>query len=266
MLKLNYMIKCMSALILSIVLYSRSSAVTVAYLYALDADVTALTAGGATMLRSEAVGDRTLRTYRLGAHTLIAVQMGSGQSESAVSAEMVLARRSMDAVISTGVVGALDEQFAVGDVVLVESILAWQAGSVRDGAWVETPRSRPKLTPWLTTSWGLPRAGVASGDVFVADDGERARLRSLTGMLLIDMNLHGIQVAANAHALPVLHLRMVSDRAGAAAPEEFRQFARDYRGELARRVVEWLATLPADAESPSEYPSLQRLDSAKNRP
>jgi nucleoside phosphorylase len=239
---------------------------TVAYLYALDADVDALMVSGATMLRSETVGDRTVRTYRAGAHTLIAMRMGSGQTESAVSAEMILARRAVDAVVTTGVVGALDEQFTIGRAVLVESVLAWQTGSLRDGSWVETPRSRPKLTQWLPATMDLPRAGVTSGDVFVADDGERERLRSVTGMPLIDMNLQGIQNAANAHSLPVLHLRMVSDRAGSAAPEEFRQFARDYRGELARLLVTWLATLPPDPESPDQYPALQKLDPAKVQP
>ncbi len=258
--------KFLSTSLLLIILPTSSPCLTLAYLYALESDVEALMASGATILRSEAVGDRTVRTYRVGAHTLIATQMGSGQTESAISAEMILARRAVDAVVTTGVVGALDEQFTPGRAVLVESILAWQTGSLRDGAWAETPRSRPKLTPWLPATLDLPRAGVASGDVFVADDGERARLRSVTGMPLIDMNLQGIQNAANAHSLPVLHLRVVSDRAGLAAAEEFRQFTRDYRGDLARLLVTWLATLPPDQESPNQYPALQKLDPAKVQP
>jgi len=258
--------KSLIAITLLSVFLTEASALTLAYLYALEADVEALKEAGATLVRSEAVGDRTLRVYRVGAHTLIAAQMGSGQTESAVSAEMILARRAVDAVVSTGVAGALDEQFAVGKTVMVESIFAWQAGSFRDGAWAETPRSRPRITPWLPAAWDLPRAGVASGDVFVADDGERERLRSATGMPLIDMNLQGIQNAANAHSLPALHLRVVSDRAGSAASEEFRQFTRGYRGDLARRLVEWLRMLPADVESPSKYPALQRLTQPTAQP
>ncbi len=57
----------------------------------------------------------------------------------------------------------------------------------------------------------------------------------------------------------MLHVRVVSDRAGGEAPEEFRQFTRDYRGDLARRLAEWLSTLPPDTESPSQYPALRRL-------
>ncbi len=262
MLKLIIVYNYVMAFILALIFISRMPAATIAYLHALESDVAALSSAGANLLRSESAGDRTLRTYRLGAHTIIAAPMGSGQSESAVSATVILARRAVDAMVTTGVVGALDDRFAIGDVVLVDNILAWQAGSLRDGSWSETPRSRPVLRAWHTAGWDLPRVGVASGDVFVADDGERARLRSVTGMVLIDMNLLGLQNAANTYGLPTLHLRVVSDRAGAAAPEEFRLFTRDYRGDLARRLVEWLATLPPDTESPSQYPALQRLQPA----
>lgn len=266
MLRLKIVYKYLMAFILPLTFIFTANGSVVAYLYALEADLAALTAAGASLVRSEAAGDRTLRTYRLGAHTLIVAPMGSGQSESAVSATAILARRAVDAMVTTGVVGALDDQFAIGDVVLIESVLAWQAGSLRDGAWAETPRSRPELRLWNASSWTVPRVGVASGDVFVADDAERVRLRSTTGMPVIDMNLQGLQNAANAYSLPVLHLRVVSDRAGAEAPEEFRQFTRDYRGDLARRLVEWLSTLPPDTESPSQYPALRRLQPVDPQP
>lgn len=240
-----------------------ASSATFAFLYALEADASALAAAGASITRTETIGNRTLRSFRVGEHTLIGVLMGSGQTESAVSTEAILARRAVDAVITTGVVGALDDTLKIGEIVVIDKIFAWQVGSHRAGAWAETSRSRPVITPWAKVDVPGPRAGVASGDVFIADESERVRLRSVTGMSLVDMNLHGIQTATITHALPALHLRIVSDHAGNEASEEFRKFALTYKGELGTRVADLIKSLPQDDESPLSYPALKRLAPAQ---
>jgi nucleoside phosphorylase len=232
---------------------------TIAFLYALEQDLTSLVAAGATVARTETVGDRTVRTYRLGTHTVVGAMMTSGQAESAVSIATVLAKHRVDAVVTTGVVGALDDDFRIGQTVLIDKVFAWQAGSHHAGAWTETPRSRPNLLLWTKFKSEVPSSGVASGDVFIADDAERMRLSSLSGMPLVDMNLVGIQIAATAHGLPVFHLRVVSDRADDRASEDFRKFASSYRGELGLRIAELIKALPADEQSPDSYPALKNL-------
>lgn len=235
---------------------------TIAFLYALENDANSLVAAGATMVRTETIGYRTVRTYRLGTHTVLGVMMTSGQAESAVSTATILAKRQVDAVVTTGVVGAINDDFRIGQTVLIDKIFAWQAGSHHGGAWSETPRSRPSLRLWTKLKCELPRSGVASGDVFIADDAERMRLGSVSGMPLVDMNLFGIQTAANAHGVPVFHLRMVSDRADDRASEDFRKFASNYRGELGARLAELIKALPDDDQSPQTYPALKRLSPA----
>ena len=235
--------------------------ITIAFLFALEQDEKSFMSESATLIRTETLGERTLKTYRLGSHTIIATLLTSGQTESAVSTEMILAKRAVDAVVSTGVVGAIDASLNIGDIVQVDQIVAWQVGSHGPGGWSETPRSRPAITPWNIGKVSLPAVGTASGDVFIASESERIRLRSASGMPVVDMNLHGIQTAANAHHRPALHLRIVSDRAGDDAPEEFRRFTAAYRGELGRRVAELLKSLPDDVESPGSYPGLRALES-----
>lgn len=237
----------------------RAQGGNIAYLYAMEADVASFSDAGASLIRTETVGDRTINSYRLGDHTVIAMLLSSGQTESAVSTEMILARKAVDLVISTGVVGAIDEKLRVGDILSITKIVAWQTGSYGVHGWTETPRSRPSITPWKTFSSRWPEAGTASGDAFVASEIERARINSLTGMPVVDMNLLGLQVATNSHHLPALHLRIVSDRAGDGAAEEFRQFATAYKGELGRQVAEIIRTIPKNPESPESYPALRGL-------
>lgn len=233
---------------------------TIAYLYALEEDNRSFKDAGASLIRTESVGDRTLRTYRLAEHTIISVLLSSGQTESAVSTEMILARRAVDSVISTGVVGAIDETYKIGDIILINNIIGWQTGSHGVNGWTETPRTRPIVIPWRTDVLPWPKTGTASGDVFVASESERARINSLSGMPVIDMNLFGVQTAINAHHRPALHLRIVSDRAGDNASEEFRQFAASYKGQLGHEVAKLIKSLPKDLESPASYPGIKALE------
>jgi len=234
----------------------------IALFFALDQDLESFTKAGAVLVRSESVGDRTVRTFRLGDHQIFAAKLQSGQTESAVTGEIILARRAVDAVVSIGVVGALDDAFAPGTIIVVDKILGWQTGGVGPNGWTETPRSRPGITPWtqLVVPSDTQTAGVASGDMFIASEAERGRLKSVTAMPLVDMNLLGLQTAINTHHLPALHLRIVSDRANDEAGEAFRRFAREYRGELGQKTAVLIKQLPTDPASPSAYPGLKLLD------
>jgi nucleoside phosphorylase len=257
----NYNVTKLCLVIIAAIISAGSMpAASIAYFFALDQDLEALIKAGAVSTKVETVGDRTLHSLRLGQHTVVATKLQSGQVESAVSAQAILSRRAFDAVISCGVVGALDNSHTPGTIVSVNAILAWQTGSMGPGGWNETPRSRPEITLWQPLQLDLPWAGTASGDVFIASDAERARLYSTTGMPLVDMNLHGLQVAINSHRLPAIHLRIVSDRASDSAGEEFRRFAKDYDGALGRSVGKLLQMLPMDPEAPLSYPALRLLE------
>ncbi len=91
------------------------------------------------------------------------------------------------------------------------------------------------------------------GEIFSAADSFRDGLRERTEAGAIDVNLFGLAEACAANDVPMVALRVVSDRAGA----EFGRFSRDHDGEggrLAAGVVRGLAKNP---ERPGSYEGLR---------
>ena len=237
---------------------------TIAFFYALDADLRGLKTAAQELGQSAAVGTRSIQRLRLGAHTIYAVKMGSGAAETAASAQALLARNRCDWAFSLGPAGALADTVVPGRWYKAGRVVAWQHGSSASAAssefpswdtdWSRLPATR--VPPPLNTT---STVRIASGEQFIATSGDRDRLQALSQADAVDMNGYGLALVCADHGVPLFSWKVVSDRADEEAAESFKAFIAAYSGEGGRALAEVIRSLPPNPNDPSSYPAIEKF-------
>ena len=225
-----------------------------AFFYALEADRTALEAKGGPAGPPVEVGSRTIHRLRLGPHRVLAVRMGSGCLETALSAQALLARFRCDAAYSIGPAGALNEHLVTGTWHRVERVYAWQQamGNVRElGARTNWVAANALLHP-------APALTLASGEEFIDSTPERERVQALAQADAVDMNLYGLALACQDHRVPLVAWKIISDHADEQAADDFRAFRAGYDGAGGAALADLILTLPPDPADPLSHPAIER--------
>ena len=236
---------------------------TIAFFYALDADLQGLKTAARELGQSASVGTRSIQRLRLGSHTIHAVKMGSGAVETAASAQALLARNRCDWAFSLGPAGALAETVDTGFWYRVGKIVAWQHGSSSSASPEDFPSWTTDWSKLTATNVPSPLATasnlvVASGEQFISTTGDRDRLQALTQADAVDMNGYGLALVCADHGVPLFSWKVVSDRADEEASETFRGFIASYSGEGGKALAEVILSLPANPNDPSSYPAIER--------
>jgi adenosylhomocysteine nucleosidase len=120
-------------------------------------------------------------------------------------------KKNVDAMISTGLCGALDPALRVGDIV------------VPPGGNIETRAA-------------YVRGAVHSLDRVAVTSLEKRTLRNATGAIAVDMEAAAVERKAAEWNLPYLCIRAVSDRAGDTLPLDFNRY-RNARGDFSRTRI-----------------------------
>ena len=241
-----------------------ATADTIAFFYALDADLQGLKTVASELGQSASVGTRSIQRLRLGSHTIYAVKMGSGAVETAASAQALLARNRCDWAFSLGPAGALADTIETGRWYRVTQVIAWQHGSSAsmdssgspswDSDWSRLPVTiRP--SPLETTS----TISVASGEQFISTTGDRDRLQAITQADAVDMNSYGLSLVCADHGIPLFSWKVVSDRADEEASATFSNFIASYSGEGGKALAGIIQALPANPDDPASYPAIQEM-------
>ena len=135
----------------------------------------------------------------------------AGQAVRAVS-------DAVDAIVSTGLCGALDPALRLGDIFVAERV-----GSV--------PARIPKAAR------AFPRGLLHSSDRFIQTAAEKRELRDRTGAAAAEMEAAAVAECAAARGLPLYAIRVVSDEAGEDIAIDFNRM-RDADGRFVRsRIV-----------------------------
>lgn len=168
---------------------------------------------------------------------------GGGRSDL-LSARLAaaIAEHRPAGLISFGVCGELADRHAVGD--LVTGRFVTQVGGDR---WL----CDPALQLVLATATGAGSADVLGSDTVITDPARKAQLSA--GAQVVDMESHLAARAAQAHGLPLLVLRAVSDDAShSLPPAAVAGMREDGRIDLA-------AILKSLASDPRQLPALIRM-------
>lgn len=211
----------------------------------------------------------TLRTAGMDFHygTLegvpaVVAQCGVGKVCAALCAQAMIDRFHVAALVNTGVAGGVAAGLSVGDLVIGAGAVQHDFditafGHVKgymdfgpdggDGTRPTRFDADPRLVSAFRTAAdavlgaGKTREGIiASGDVFVSDDGVKREIASRFGAAAVEMEGGAIAQAAYANAVPFVIVRAISDLAGEGAHVSFDEFEKAAAESCAEIVTEML--------------------------
>ncbi len=243
------------AYVVILFLAGSAQADSVAFFYALDADLAALKMEARPVGQSVAIGTRRIQRLALGPHTIYAVKMGSGCVETALSAQALLTRFRCDWAFSVGPAGALSDELEIGKWYRVSSVIAWQRSPALShwaANWSQFPDSIR-----FNATLGTNDIRLASGELFISTNEERSRVRLSFDTVAVDMNAFGLVAACTDHNVPLFMWKIISDRADESAVSDFRHFLGVYRGAGGAALVALLTSLPPNPNDPATYPNVR---------
>ena len=221
---------------------------------AMDSEVKGLIARMENPTFTEYAG-RRFAVGQLAGKDVVVVQSGIGKVAAAITAQMLVDRFGVTALLNTGMAGGLDSRLAVKDLVVATGALQHDFdltafGHVKGFLYGEDDQ---KPTVFATDSalvekaliaakTVLPEGSkaitglVASGDVFVDDSALKISLRDGFGAAAAEMEGAAIAQTAVANGIPFVILRTISDLAEQEATVSFDELER-YVGQLAGDIT-----------------------------
>jgi len=138
----------------------------------------------------------------------VVVCAGIGPAAGRRAAEAIIVRYAPEIVLSAGIAGALVPELKVGETIFPAAVVDTQDGSRRETAI--------RISPVGTTALG--RTIVAS-TTEIADLAQKERLAKSYGAHAVDMESAAVGRAAQAHNLPFLVIKSISDEYDFELPE-----------------------------------------------
>lgn len=190
----------------------------------------------------------------LGNTAVVVVRCGVGKVDAALCAQVLVDLFHVDAIINTGVAGAVDSRLNVGDVVISIDAVHHDVDATRLGyAYGEVPdlgciffeadadlrtKAREavvKVAPEINCIEGR----VASGDQFISSPSEKERLLSRFNAACCEMEGASIAHAAWLNKLPFVIVRAISDKADGSAMVDYPSFVAEAALRCAK-IVEYM--------------------------
>jgi adenosylhomocysteine nucleosidase len=168
------------------------------------------------------------------AHPVLVVRCGVGKVHAAMTAQRVIDEFKVDAIIVTGVAGALAPDLEPGDAVVARDVIQHDMDCTALGfARGEVPFTGERIftcDPTLVASALTAKVGhklragrILAGDRFVTHSDKECHAY-MTGELAgdaVEMEGAAVGQVCARNKIPFVVVRTISDRADGAAPEDF---------------------------------------------
>lgn len=156
---------------------------------------------------------------------------GVGEIKAALAVQLLKDLFDVEAVVNFGFVGALSHKLDISELVIARRVCHYQFDtSALDGTAVGQYDDKDDIWLYLDASMidrtlaavgkSLRLVDVASADVFVAGQ-QKEELTKRFDAQICDMELAGLAIACERNRLPLLSIKVVSDKADGSAPESF---------------------------------------------
>ena len=196
------------------------------------------------------VADREFCTGKLGEIPVVLVRSPMGKVNNAVTTQILISTFKVDSVISLSPAGAVNPELEVGDMVVASAVYQHDFGTVKPYGFIwntvpagisengrhynSYPVSGMKefFSVQETCSNKIVKGVVVSGDQFVASGKKKNWLKSKFNASAVDMGAASIVQVCFANRVPVVVLRVITDRAGVNARPTFAESVGGYRTDL----------------------------------
>ena len=190
-----------------------------------------------------------VKKFELAGNTLYLATSGVGEIKAALAVQLLKDLFDVEVVLNFGFVGALNPALSIAELVVAERVCHHQfdisaINDIEPGRYSDHEDRYfyldDELIARVLANIGKPirRVTVASGDKFINNKLEKDNLRNNFDSDICEMELAGIAIACERNNLPLLSLKVVSDRADELATADF--------GEIVHKGLEKLAKiLPA---------------------
>ncbi len=169
---------------------------------------------------------------QFGEHSVFLATGGVGEIKAALTVQLLKDLFDVDVALNFGFVGALSDKLSVGELVLVNKVCHYQfdtslIDNTQKGQYPEKEDIYfyldGSLIDRVVSALRLPIKTVTavSGDVFVGSTEQKQHLKECFGGEICEMELAGLAIACERNRLPLLSVKVVSDRADGGAAESF---------------------------------------------
>ena len=214
--------------------------------------------------RIAVVGGREFHQVRRGDQDAVLVVSRIGKVAAATTAAILLERFGCEAIVFTGLAGAVAPALRVGDVVIARALLQhdldarplfprWEVPLLGTARFAADPALSARLAAAAHGFVARPPAGldevgvtapsvheglIVSGDRFFSSAAEVAALReAIPDALAVEMEGAAVAQVCHEHGVPFAVARVISDTADHAAALDFARFLRVACAPYARALV-----------------------------
>ncbi len=187
-----------------------------------------------TKKKEKTVGGIRFTTGKLWGQRVVVATCGVGKVAAAMCAQIMLLHFRARLLLNTGVAGGLAEGMRVKDIAIATSVVQHDmdttaigdpAGLISGLNLVNIPVDEFYASVLRTAASGegtVYSGTIASGDLFVARDADKARIRDTFGAIACEMEGAAIGQVAYTNGIPFAVLRVISDGGDGM---EFSEFA-----------------------------------------
>lgn len=171
--------------------------------------------------------------------SIVVVKGGIGKVNAALCTQILIDCFHVDAIINTGVAGALSPDLEIGDVVISSDTIQHDVDAAAFGYQIgEVPRLgvlafaadehlihiAERATDVLSSSTNVYVKRIVSGDQFIADPAKKTWLIEKFDGFCTEMEGAAIGQAAYINRIPFVIIRSISDKADDSAEMNFDEF------------------------------------------
>ena len=188
-------------------------------------------------VKKEKVGGIEFNVGDLCGHQVIIAVCGVGKVFAAMCAQVMILNYSPDAIINTGVAGALASELRVGDVAVAENVVQHDmdtspigdpVGLISGINMVQIPADEKISSSLKKTAADLGMTclsgTIASGDQFIADKAKKAYIKDTFSAIACEMEGAAIGQVCFVNGTPFGILRSISDNGDESAGMSYDKF------------------------------------------
>lgn len=177
-----------------------------------------------TVIKTERICGAEISTIELSGNTVYLATSGVGEINAATTVQLLKDLYKVEAILNFGFVGSLNSDIDLGELVIADRVCHYQYDvSVLDNIRVGQYSENEDLYFYLEAeliervnkalAQPLRKVAVASADAFVASTEKKKQLKEEFGCDICEMELAGLAIACRRNDLPLLSVKVISDKA-----------------------------------------------------